>query len=127
MLLDDIFEHYREQSFKFPALDQGVLDSFFGNRLHYHASLPWEWNYKTYWGLPTSGDPYIIHSHGPKPDGALGCIVSMDPNSTMCATGIHIHYESLVRLGFESDDGLLANLTLKQYHHYVSHYDWNKV
>ena len=122
----------REHSFKFKAFDQGLMNAFFAKKPFLRATLPKEWNYKAYWGLPQlplSDDdkPRIIHFHGPKPYGnGLDCLASMEPSLNICAQVIDA-YKQLVDRGFKADRGLLANHTVDRFYRLVGSYDWNIV
>lgn len=111
--------------FKEKAYDQGWLNFFFINvRRHRNVSLlPPEWNWKVYWNSRNKS-PYIVHFHGPKP--GLGdyfeCLASRDPTcvpsimwSNYSGPGKRGSLDRLVKLGFDSDGGRMANRTLRQY------------
>jgi hypothetical protein len=136
--LKDLLSFGSERAFKFDSYDQGLMNAYFARKRSLRAILPLEWNYKAYWGQPTTSNglpPHIIHFHGLKPEKILDCLASMDPESAICRNYRNpnhtVHrfykaYETLTDMGFQADRGRLANQTLDQFNQYASSYDWDK-
>mmetsp|Transcript_17508 Transcript_17508/g.37872 ORF Transcript_17508/g.37872 Transcript_17508/m.37872 type:complete len:515 (+) Transcript_17508:20-1564(+) len=119
------------RAFKFISFDQGLMNAYFNQKWYQRAILPLEWNYKAYWGQPSTSNPKstparIVHFHGPKPYGkTLDCLASMNPFSSICL-GNTLH-TSLIDTGFQADGGLFANQTLERFYQYVNSCDWEQV
>ena len=130
--LADILEFGSTHNFEFQSLDQGLLNAYFDTKPTLRAFLPFEWNYKCYWGYPdaTESPPRIIHFHGPKPrrGNQLECLASMNRTSPTCELAkehpVWSAYEPLINIGFSRDGGQLANKTLELCNEFISNSTW---
>jgi hypothetical protein len=99
--------------------DQDLLNGFFkieANR-NQRQHLPYDWNYKVYWGSESHGGAKIVHFHGMKPGILIECLASMDRHSSHCNESHPSwpHYAGLMREGFQNDGGQFANETMAIY------------
>ena len=121
--INEILEFGANHSFDFSAYDQGLLNAYFRQNGLCTFLRP-AWNYKAYWGDADESDIWLIHFHGPKPDGrTLDCLASGNLNSTTCSGKDGAPYENLVRKGLDADGGHLANKTLMKIYGYTELYD----
>ena len=116
-ILPEVLNFGSEQWHRFPAYDQGWLNSFFQSnkdRSQKRGFLNIHWNWKIYWGSDKQ-KPLLVHFHGPKPGRSAECLASQN---IFCLNNIPQEwkkYDRLLKKGFRVDNGLYANKTLKFY------------
>ena len=113
-ILPEVLNFGSEHNYRFPAYDQGWLNSFFQSnkdRSQKRGFLNIHWNWKIYWG-GDKREPLLVHFHGPKPGRYAECLAS---KNIVCLKNIPAKRKSilhLLKLGFRTDNGLYANQTL---------------
>ena len=110
-ILPEVLNFGSEHWHRFPAYDQGWLNSFFQSnkdRSQKRGFLNIHWNWKIYWG-GDKREPLLVHFHGPKPGRYAECLASQN---VVCLKNAK-NYTHLLELGFRTDNGLYANQTLR--------------
>lgn len=115
-IYSDFIDFGIKRKFDFDAFDQGWIIKYSEQRHGTARFLNTEWNWKVYWGNKEKKDVKMIHFHGPKPGRGkwLSCLASQDPTCLQLSNTAHPYY-GLIKLGFEADNGHLANVTLRMY------------
>ena len=114
-ILPEVLNFGSEHSYRFPAFDQGWLNSFFESnkdRSQKRGFLNIHWNWKIYWGGDKQ-EPLLVHFHGPKPGRHADCLASQNIGCLKNIPPKWKSYAPLLKLGFRTDNGLYANKTLK--------------
>ena len=114
-ILPEVLNFGSEYNYRFPAYDQGWLNSFFQSnkdRSQKRGFLNIHWNWKIYWG-GDKREPLLVHFHGPKPGRYAECLASKNMACLKNIPSRWKHYTRLLRFGFRADNGLYANETLK--------------
>jgi hypothetical protein len=103
--------------------DQDLMNNFFsvGPNSNQRAYLPYDWNYKVYWGSESDAGVKIVHFHGIKPGSLIECLASMDMESSLCDKTDRkwAALYPLIKIGFQEDGGRFANQTMTYYEHIV--------